>query len=300
MNQNNLYKTQIDFISLKLNSQEVSNLNWAHLKEHPTLHNQYTLREKIRPDSKNFSLYLKKSQEIIINLSIPYFLYGHNYHTVGYEELLDFSVIIKELLGINLLESQILELEYGGFCDTEIASKEFIKKIQRMNDYELIYSKSYMKMFEHKKQGICFKIYDAVENSKNKRTYSKELFLKKDILKFELKLKKSEKFLNRKLWFKDLIGEPDQNSVLNQFKNTLTELRNKLILPNKMNVEPVKYDLVHIIFVGLKNIVNHHTESISVAQELRNIIDNSPLSPSQKSKRRKAVQNLENQYNQNL
>lgn len=300
MNQNNLYNTQVDFISLKLDSQEIFNLNWDHLKEHPTLHNQYTLREKIRPNSKNFSLYLKKSQEIIINLSIPYFLYGHNYNTVSCEELLDFSVIMKELLGINILESEILELEYGGFFDSEIASKEFIKKIQRMNDYELIYSKSYMKMFEHKKHGIYFKIYDAVENAKNKRTYSKELFLKEDILKFELKLKKPEKFLNRKLQFKDLIGEPDQNFVLNQFKNTLTELRNKLILPNNMNVEPLQYDLVHIIFVGLKNIAGYHTESVSVVQELRNIIDNSPLSPSQKSKRRKAVENLENQYNQNF
>ncbi|MDC8099165.1 hypothetical protein [Chryseobacterium rhizosphaerae] len=298
MNHNNLYKTQVDFISLKLDSLEILNLNWDHLKEHPTLHNQYTLREKIRPNAKNFSLYFKQSKEIIINLSIPYFLYGHNYHTVGYEELLDFSVIIKDLLGINLLESQILELEYGGFFDSKIASKEFIKKIQRMDDYELIYSKSYMKMFENKKQGICFKIYDAVENSKSKRTYSKELFLKEDILKFELKLKKPERFLKKKLQFKDLIGEPDQNSLLYQFKNTLTELRNKLILPNSMNVEPIKYDLIHIIFVGLKNIVNHHPESISVVQELRNIIDNSPLSPSQKSKRRKTIENLENQYNQ--
>ncbi len=155
-------------------------------------------------------------------------------------------------------------------------------------------------MFENKKQGICFKIYDAIENAKNKKTYSKELFPKKDILKFELKLKKPEKFLKRKLQFKDLIGEPDQNSVLNRFKNTLTELRNKLILPNDANVEPIKYDLIHIIFVGLKNIVNHHPESVSAVQELRNVIDNSPLSPSQKSKRRKAIENLENQYNQNF
>lgn len=298
MNQNNLYKTQIDFISLKLNAEEAFGLNWDNLTQHPTLRNQYTLREETYPYAKNFSLYFKKSREIVINLSIPYFLYGHNYHTVGIEELLDFLTIIEKLLRINISDSEILELEYGGFYDSEIPSKEFIRKIQQMKDYELIYSKSYMKMFENKKNGIHFKIYDAVDNSKNKRTYSEELFTKKEILKFEFKLKKHERLLQRKLLFKNLIGEHFQNSVLHQFNNILIDLKKKLILPYDMNVEPVKYDLVNIIYVVLKNIVNHQPESVSAVQELRNIINNSPLSPSQKSKRRKEIENLENCYNQ--
>lgn len=293
---NNLHKTQIDFVSLKLDAEEALNLNWSHLVDHPALRNQYTLGEKTSPYAKNFSLYAKSSGEVIISLSIPYFLYGHNYHTVEQEELMDFYLKIKMLLGIDLAHSEIIELEYGGFQDSETAPKEFLKKILRMHNYDLIYSKPYMKMFGDEKQGICFKIYDAIENALQKRTYLPERFPKDNILKFELKVKKPEKIFKKKLTFGELLGEPSQNSLLNKFRKLLTEVRSRLVLPYGKKAEPITYDLLHIIYAGLKNMENYHPEPVSVFKDLMGIIDESPLSPSQKSKRRKAIQQLEKEY----
>ncbi|MET3538226.1 hypothetical protein [Chryseobacterium limigenitum] len=292
----NLYKTQVDFISMKIDRQEASNLNWNNLVDHPTLRNRYTLVEKAGPNSKNFSLYVMSSGEITINLSIPYFLFGHNYHTVENEELQDFYIIIKKILGIDIKKSEVIELEYGGYYDSEISPEEFLKKILRMHNHDLIYSKSYMRMFEDKKQGICFKIYDAVENAKRKRTYTAERFTSEHIIKYEIKVKKPEKIFKSKLLFETLLGEPAQNSALVQLKKTLTKLKSQLVLPYEKKVEPVKYDLINIIYTAMKNIENHHPEHISIFKQLMDVIDESPLSSSQKSKRRKAIQYLEEQY----
>lgn len=292
----NLYKTQVDFISIKVDEQEALNLNWDNLIDHPTLRNQYTLIEKVNPNYKNFSLYVKNSGEVMINLSIPYFLFGHNYHTVENEELQDFYVIIKKILGIDIKKSEVIELEYGGYCNSEISPEEFLKKILRMQNHDLIYSKSYMKMFEDKKQGICFKIYDAVENAKQKRTYSFERFKGNNVIKYELKLRKPEKIVKQKLVFEDLLAEPIQNSSLVHLKRILTKLKNQLVLPYEKKVEPVKYDLINIIYTALKNIENRHPENISIFKQLMDVIDESPLSSSQKSKRRKAIQRLEEEY----
>lgn len=296
MNHNNLYKTQVDFISIKVDGQEALNLNWDNLIDHPTLRNQYTLIEKVNPNYKNFSLYVKSSGEVLINLSIPYFLFGHNYHTAENEELQDFYVIIKKILGIDIRKSEVIELEYGGYCNSEISPEEFLKKILRMQNHDLIYSKSYMKMFEDKKQGICFKIYDAVENAKQKRTYTAERFINKHIIKYEIKVKKPEIIFKSKLLFETLLVEPAQNSALVQLKRMLTKLKNQLVLPYEKKVEPVKYDLINIIYTALKNIENHHPENISIFKQLMDVIDESPLSSSQKSKRRKAIQKLEEEY----
>lgn len=292
----NLYKTQVDFISMKIDRQEASNLNWNNLVDHPTLRNRYTLVEKAGPNSKNFSLYVMSSGEITINLSIPYFLFGHNYHTVENEELQDFYIIIKKILGIDIKKSEVIELEYGGYYDSEISPEEFLKKILRMHNHDLIYSKSYMRMFEDKKQGICFKIYDAVENAKRKRTYTAERFTSEDIIKYEIKVKKPEKIFKSKLLFETLLGEPSQNSALVQLKKTLTKLKNQLVLPYEKKVQPLKYDLINMVYSELKNVENHHPEHISIFRQLMDVIDESPLSPSQKSKRRKAIQYLEEQY----
>lgn len=291
-----LYKTQIDYISLKVDSVDAQQINWNHLIPHPTLRKQYGLVPNIIKEAKNFRLYVKSNGDVVISLSIPYFLFGYNYRSVGQEELIDFYAKIKDIIGINVKNAEILEFEYGGFEDIKENPEVKIKNILGMRNSDLVYSKPQIKIYAEQNNNVFLKIYDAVYNAKQKKTYTPERFPKSNVVKYELKITNPKQVFKRIIVFKDLLVEHNQNSILNLSMQLLSKTKDALILQDNTKVLPKKYDLINILYAGLKNIEKTKGNSNLIYQELIQIINLSPLSSSQKSKRRKAIGDLDSLY----
>lgn len=291
-----LYKTQIDYISLKVDSVHAQQINWNCLIPHPILRKQYVLVPHIIKEAKNFRLYMKSNGDVVISLSIPYFLFGYNYRSVGQEELTDFCAQIKSIVGIDIKNAEILEFEYGGFEDVTKNPKEQIKKIIGMRDSELVYSKPQIKIYAQQNNGVFLKIYDAVHNAKQKKTYSTERFPKSNVVKYEIKITNPKQIFKRIIVFEDLLVEPSRESILLLCMQLLSKTKKLLILQDDTNVLPKKYDLINILYAQLKNLERTKGNSNVIHQELIKIINSSPLSSSQKSKRRKAISDLDSLY----
>ncbi|KLT69610.1 hypothetical protein [Flavobacterium sp. ABG] len=291
-----LYKTQIDYISLKVDSVDAQQINWNHLIPHPTLRKQYVLVPNIIKEAKNFRLYAKSNGDVIISLSIPYFLFGYNYRSVGQEELTGFYAEIKSIIGIDIKKAEILEFEYGGFEDVNENPEEQIQKIIGMRDSDLVYSKPQIKIYAQQNNGIFFKIYDAVYNAKLKKTYSPERFPKSNVVKYEIKITNPKQIFKRNVVFEDLLVEPSRESVLLFCMQFLSKTKSLLILQDDTKVLPKKYDLINILYAELKNLEKAKGNSNVIHKELIEIINSSPLSSSQKSKRRKAIGDLDSLY----
>ena len=291
-----LYKTQIDYISLKIDSIYTQQINWNYLMPHPTLRKQYVLVPNIIKDAKNFKLYLKNNGDVVISLSIPYFLFGYNYRSIGQEELTDFCSKIKSILGIDIKNAEILEFEYGGFEDAEENPQLQINKILGIRNFDLIYSKPQIKIYAEQNNGVFFKIYDAVYNAKQKRTYSPERFPKNNVIKYEIKISNPKQVFKIKLVFEDLLAEPARDSILFSCKQLFSKTKDSLVLQDDTTVLPKKYDIINILYAGLKNMEKIKGNSSVIHQELIKIINSSPLSSSQKSKRRKVINDLDSEY----
>lgn len=291
-----LYKTQIDYISLKVDSVNAQQINWNYLMPHPALRKQYILVPNIIKEAKNFRLYIKSNGDVVISLSIPYFLFGYNYRSVGQEELIDFYDKIKSIVGIDIKNAEILAFEYGGFEDANENPEEQIQKILGMRDSDLVYSKPKIKIYAQQSSGVYFKIYDAVYNAKLKKTYSPERFPKSNVIKYEIKITNPKQVFKRVVVFDDLIVEPTRESILFLCMQFLSKTKNSLILQDDTKVLPQKYDLINILYAELKNLEKAKGNSNVIHQELMEIINSSPLSSSQKSKRRKAIGDLDSLY----
>lgn len=291
-----LYKTQIDYISLKVDFLNAQQINWSSLIPHPTLRKQYVLVPHILKEAKNFKLYMKSNGDVVISLSIPYFLFGYNYRSVGQEELIDFYSKIKSIVGIDIKNAEILEFEYGGFEDINENPEEQIRKILGMRDSDLVYSKPQIKIYAQQNNGVFFKIYDAVYNAKLKKTYSPERFPKTNVVKYEIKITNPKQIFKRIVVFEDLLVEPSRESVLLFCIQFLSKTKNLLILQDDTKVLPKKYDLINILYAELKNLEKTKGNSNVIHKELIELINSSPLSSSQKSKRRKAIGDLDSLY----
>lgn len=297
----NLYSNQVDFISLKISKEDSASINMKNLTEHPVLKNQYTIDNEDDEHLKNITLYFKKDGSIILKSSMPYFLYGHNHVRFHEDRIAKFSNEIKELLNIDIENSKILEFEYGAFEKTTTDTKIYLKNLIGLRDWELEYNKGSMKMFGNPKLGLHYKIYDAVANAKVKGTLIKGCFPSESTIKHELKFSNPKKYFKRELYFKDLMVNEDntfQDLTINKLISLLNQFRKSLIEKTDYDFFPLKADVVHILYAVLKNKEqqNYKTFETTIYKEIIDMINVMELSPSQKSKRRKSIQELEKSY----
>ncbi len=287
-----LTKFQVDYVKLSKVIDNREEINWNNLISHPTLKNHYTLNHELSDNSKNFSLYYRSDNYVFIRFSVPYFLKGHNYTSVGNEELLEVVWKLKKWLNIDIRFSLVEEFEFGAFEDIDSDSKKYIGRIKGIGNYDLEKATPNFKMYGDTKRKLHYKIYDAVANSKSKKTYSKGEFPKGNLIKHELKFEKAQQFFNFDFFFIDLYDTP---FIIDECKELLLNNRKNLVLKTELKITPVKSDLIHILYTALKNFESGVSNDNAV-KLLNEIIDGTNLSSSQKSKRRKSVELMENLY----
>jgi len=297
----NFYNNQVDFISLRISKEDSASIKMENLTEHPVLKNQYTINSEDDEHLKNIALYFKKDGSIILKSSMPYFLYGHNHVRFHEDRIGEFEHQIKELLNIDIENAKILEFEYGAFEKTTTDTKTYLKNLVGLKDWDLEYNKGSMKMFGNSKLGLHYKIYDAVANAKMKGTLIKGCFPQEDVMKHELKFNNPKKYFKREIYFKDLmVNEYStfQDLTITKLIRLLDQIRNSLVEKTDYEFFPLKADVVHILYTALKNKEQKtdKTYETSIYKEIIDMIDVMELSPSQKSKRKKSIRELEDTY----
>lgn len=285
-----LFNFQIDFVKLEI---PCIGIKFKNLVEHPTIKNQYTLKPEVWKHYKNFNLYFTE-KKAILKFSLPYFLHGHNYCEFNLYDLWEVQKFLSKKLGISIEFSDVKELEFGAFEKITNDSKGYIDSIVGIKNYELEKSTEGFKMFGDRKRNFHYKIYDAVANAKAKKTLTVGDYPDKGLVKHEIKLTNVKPYLKETLYknLSDLFI-----FYWDEFKRDLVDSRNSLIFKNNDPVLLHDTDLTHILYAGLKQYENGIT-SENVIKSLFDLIENSGLTPSQKSKRRKAINLLEDKYNQ--
>lgn len=290
---------QIDFLKLEIPLEEFDipfeeiGIKWENLTEHPTIKNQFILKTETWQYAKNFSIYFGR-KSIVLRFSLPYLLYGHNYCATVLEDFHKVKTLIKDLTGIDITFSEIKELEFGAYEKVNVNAKDYINSIVGIYDYELEKSTHGFKMYGDRKRNFHYKIYDAVANAKTKKTFTLGNYPKEGLIKHEIKLTNTCPYFDS-IFYLDLY-EP-LCSYWDELKEDLISSRKALILKNENPVLLHCTDLTHILYAGLKQ-YESGVASENVVKSLFDVIENSRLTPSQKSKRRKAINLLEDQYNQ--
>jgi hypothetical protein len=294
-----LINFQIDFLKLEIPMEEFDvpfeemGIKWENLTEHPTIKNQFVLKTETWQYAKNFSIYFGM-KSIVLRFSLPYLLYGHNYCATVLEDFYNVKTLIKDLIGIDITFSEIKELEFGAYEKINVDAKDYIDSIVGIKNYELEKSTKGFKMFGDRKKKFHYKIYDAVANAKAKKTFTLGKYPEKGLLKHEIKLTNTCPYFDS-IFYLDLY-EP-LCSYWDELKEDLIDCQNSLAFKNNNPVLLHDTDLIHILYVGLKQ-YESGVAFENVVRSLFDLIENSGLTPSQKSKRRKAINLLEDQYNQ--
>lgn len=283
---------QIDYLKLSKGIDSKEEINWNNLIPHPTLKKHYTLKPELGENSKNFSLYYRTDNSVFIRFSVPYFLKGHNYTSIGKQELLEVVWKLKKWLNIDITISRVEEFEFGAFENIDSESKKYIERIKGIGNYDLEKATPNFKMYGDTKRKLHYKIYDAVANSKSKKTYTKGGFPKGNLIKHELKFEKAQQFFNFDFFFIDLYDTP---FIVDECKELLLNNRKSLVFKTELKFTPAKSDLTNILYTALKNLESGVSNDNAV-KLLNEIIDGTNLSSSQKSKRRKSIELLENMY----
>lgn len=286
------YNFQIDYVKLFLDVKKRENLNWDNLLPHPNLKNHYILNPELSEFAKNFSLFLRKDNYVFLKFSIPYFLKGHNHINIGQEELREVEWKLKKWINVDIRFAKLEEFEFGMFEKIEEDSKKFLSGVLAVGNYTLEKSTPNFKMFGVSKQKMHYKIYDAVANSKSKKTFSRGNFPVDKLIKHELKFEKVYQYFKYNLFYSDLY---ETVFVDNECRKLLLENRKNLITRQELEFTPKKEDLNNILFTALKNLESGSKYG-SITKLLYEIIDKTNLSASQKSKRRKSIEFLENVY----
>ncbi|MEC3876023.1 hypothetical protein [Chryseobacterium salviniae] len=297
----NFYNNQVDFIALRISKEDATGIKMENLREHPVLKNQYTIDSKDDEHLKNIALYFKKDGSVILKSSMPYFLYGHNHVRFHEDRIAEFADQIKELLKIDIENSKVLDFEYGAFEKMTVDTKTYLKNLMGLKDWDLEYNKGNMKMFGNPKLGLHYKVYDAVANAKVKGTLIKGCFPQEDVIKHEIKFSNPKKYFGREFYFRDLMMDIEstfQDLTITKLDRLLKQFRNNLIEKTDFEFFPKKPDVVHILYTVLKNKEQQESRAYetSVLKEVLSLIDVMELSPSQKSKRRKSIKELEETY----
>jgi hypothetical protein len=287
------YNFQVDYVKLSLEVTNREEIQWENLKAHPNLRNHYILNPDLSENAKNFSIYFRKDNYVFIKFSIPYFLQGHNHSSIGVVELREVEWKLKKWINIDIKYAQVEEFEYGMFEKIEIDCKKYLNGVLSISDYNLEKSDPHFKMFGVPKQKMHYKLYDAVANSKSKKTFSKGNFPNDKLIKHELKFEKVYQFFNFNFLYRDLY---ETTYITDDCKKLLLGNRHKLVIRQDLEFIPQKEDLSNILFTALKNL-EPSSKYGSITKLLYEIIDRTKLSPSQKSKRRKSIEMLEEKYN---
>jgi len=289
----NLHNYQFDGIKIQTLVSQKNNIKWENLEEHPTLKKNYCLKSHVSPYAKNFRLYLKGNGQAVINLSIPYFLEGHNYLATPYNVLCSFKNIFLKLVGIDLNECRVLEYEFGAYESIDIDARKFIKSVVGVANLELEKSNSTMKMFGDSSKGIHYKIYDAVANAKRKKTFSRSNYTNVNLIKHELKITKTHNLWGKEVFSDGFIGG---DSFYEKCKQLLNEYRQAIIFKEEILYKPLSSDLTNIVFTCLKSL--EHKSDTTIVNLINQVLEASDLNASQRSKRRKSILQLDKMYNQ--
>src|SRR5690554_4085216 len=289
-----MYNFQIDYLKLNVEL-EKQQINWSNLTEHPTIRNQYVLKPETYEFAKNFNIYIRE-EKAIIKFSLPYFLNGHNYCPTTLEDFYKTEKLILELTGIDIKYSEVLELEFGAYENTNISSKVYLNNIIGIEDYTLEKFVPYMKMFGIKKLNLHYKIYDAVANSKKKRTYTLGNYPKENLIKHELKLTNTTPYFDS-IFFIDFYDPFCSHWY--ELKKELTDHRDNLVFKSIIKQPLVSTDLTGILFTTLKE-YERGNNTQTVIKTAFEVLKNAGLSPSQRSKRRKSLIELEQRFNEQL
>lgn len=289
---NNFFKYQIDFLNLEFDY-EYEKINFDNLIEHPTIKNRYVLKSDIHRFNKNFSLFLK-DKKAVMKFSIPYFLNGHNFCEINWQDLFTVQYFMKEKLGLDIRFAEVKELEFGAYEYVKDKGKNYIHDVIGLLDFELEKANTHFKMYGNKKRNLHYKIYDAVANSKSKKTFLLGNYPNEGLIKHEIKFTNAGAYFDS-IFFIDLYDS--HTTYLDELKNELISLRSSLVVRNQKRIDLKKTDLTNVLYTGLKTFEKGFIED-NVMKMLFEIIENSGLTPSQKSKRRKAISILESNYNQ--
>jgi len=287
-----LFNFHVDFVKLEI-PYNYYHINFENLVEHPTIKNQYVLKPEIWEYHKNFSVYFTE-KKAIVKFSLPYFVYGHNFCQLDVQDLWEVEDFMSEKLGLEIKFSSVKELEFGAYEKIDIDSRDYINSIVGIKDYELEKATENFKMFGDRKRNFHYKVYDAVANAKAKKTFTLGNYPDKGLIKHEIKLTNTQPYFDS-LYYNDL-SEP-LAEYREALEKDLMSSRKSLIFKNNEPVLLYDTDLTHILYTGLKQYESGVT-SENVVKSLFDLIENSGLTPSQKSKRRKTINLLEDQYNQ--
>lgn len=287
-----LFNFHIDFVKLEI-PYNYYHINFENLVEHPTIKNQYVLKPEIWEYHKNFSIYFTE-KKAIVKFSLPYFVYGHNFCELDVQDLWEVEDFMSKKLGLEIKFSNVKEIEFGAYEKIDIDSRDYISSIMGISNYELEKVTENFKMFGDRKRNLHYKVYDAVANAKAKKTFTLGNYPDKGLIKHEIKLTNTQPYFDS-LYYNDL-SEP-LAEYREALEKDLISSRKSLILKNGNPVLLYDTDLAHILYAGLKQ-YESGVASENVVKSLFDLIENSGLTPSQKSKRRKAINVLEDQYNQ--
>lgn len=289
-----LHNYQFDYIKIKAVADQTKKLKWDNLVEHPNIKNNYCLNNELGQFVKNFKLYHRRDDGVFIELSIPYFLEGHNYLATSPSRIREFKNQLELLLGIDLALCKISAYEFGAFETIGTESKDYIKSILGLSNMDLEKSNPTMKMYGDSSQAIHYKIYDAVANAKKKKTFTRGNFPKSGLIKHELKITNTNRFHNKEVVLSNFLEEKfhEQNRAL------LCGYYDRIVFKEEILFKPLKNDLTNILFTCLKS-VEHKLEK-TIPNLLDQIIGAANLTASQRSKRKKAIQKLDKIYSQSV
>lgn len=285
-----LHNYQIDFVKLKLYNVDIGTINWGAFVEHPNLKNHYSLVPNLpNMHSKNFDMYMDKGNNITVRMSIPYLLENHNYQSV---EDAGSSFILQELQALTNLDfpqAKVMEFEFGAFDTIDIDASHYIKNIDGLLNFDLLKATPYMKMFGD--TDVHYKIYDAVKNAKRKKTFVRGSYPDSRLIKHELKIKRPKEFLGKTVTAFDL----SSGLYTGKLKVHLDFFREQLICRKRATYHLEKTSMLHILYIALKN--GQHENQSTAFNLVNEVVENSDLTPSQKSKRKKSLLALETTYN---
>ena len=280
-----LFNYHYDFIKVKLYNVNSSLINWDSLKPHKNLTNHYSLASNGQFLDKNFDLFIDGGQNITIRSSIPYLIYGHNFKAFDALDLRKAMKSLSDLLGIDLTEAKVMELEFGAYRKIEVSSKHYINSIIGLKDYKLEKATPTMKMFGNTR-GFHLKVYDPIVNAKRKKTFSLSQYPNGHLIKYEIKDLKPTHLKVEELCL------PQTFVSLSKTLNTYLE---QLLIKSEDQYLPIEASINHILFATLKNV--EQELGIPIYTKTTSLLEKMELTPSQKSKRKKTLLELEAAYN---
>lgn len=288
-----MHNYQIDYVKLKLYKVNENMIKWNAFIDHPTIKKRYRL---CSPSSElyciNFDMYIDNGSNVVIEMSIPYLLKNHNYLSVDAKTT---SFVIEELsflTGLKIGNAKVIEFEFGAFESCQMESLDYISRIVGLPNLDVLKSARYMRLFGN--VNIQYKLYDAVKNSKRKKTYTRGRLPKSRLIKHELRIKRPDNLSVEIATFADLTS----NNNITALEALLKAYRSQLIFKEPQSFQLEGGTMTQVLYTTLKNL--ERNLEAPVFNLAKDVIENSALSPSQKSKRKKSLRELETTYNAQL